>query len=90
LTDLSENARFVLGHWFGPCKAMIYEMVDCVPSPEMQAALDELVQAGHIIRDNPYAAAVRYTRVDDDMWRTCQSDVSLGWVRADFPDHIPA
>lgn len=81
MTTLSDPARFVLGAHFGPFKAMIYEMVDCIPSPEMQAALDELVQAGHVIRDTPYGQAVRYTRVDDEVWKTCRSDCSLGWLR---------
>lgn len=78
---LSDAARYVLGRHFGPFKAMVYEMHDCIPSPEMQAALDELVETGHVVRDEPYGQAVRYTRIDDDVWRTCRSDVSLGFLR---------
>jgi hypothetical protein len=91
LTDLSENARFVLGKWFHPCRSMIYEMVDCVPSPEMQAALDELVQAGQLDRSNPYGKAVKYTRVGpDSVMLECSWDYANGRFTVDFPDHIPA
>lgn len=81
MTKLSDPARYVLGRHFGPFKAMVYEMRDCIPSPEMQAALDELIQAGHVVQDTPYGQAVRYTRVNDDVWLTCRSDVSLGFLR---------
>lgn len=46
MSGLSENARIVLGSSFGWGQVLTYHMVESVPSPEMQEALDELVAAG--------------------------------------------
>jgi len=62
-TELSENARIVGGSTFGfsPGASLRYQMVQSVPSPEMQAALDELVAAGIILREDEPHGAVRYS-----------------------------
>lgn len=60
---LSENAAIVAGSTFGfsPGASLRYGMVQSVPSPEMQEALDELVSAGIILRDDEPHGAVKYT-----------------------------
>lgn len=63
---LSLNARTVLGSVLGMMKTTLqYRMVESVPSPEMQTALDELVSAGIVIRetgkDDQPVGAVRYS-----------------------------
>jgi hypothetical protein len=49
--ELSDNARIVLGSSFGWGQVLTYHMIQSVPSPEMQEALDELVNAGLLRRD---------------------------------------
>jgi hypothetical protein len=63
MTELSENARLIAGSTFGfsPGAALRYQMVQSVPSPEMQAALDELVAAGVVLREDEPTGAVRYS-----------------------------
>lgn len=65
--DLSENARIVAGSTFGfsSSTSLRYKMVDNEPSPEMQAALDELVGAGIVIRDDEPHGPVKYTASPD-------------------------
>lgn len=68
MSDLSENARIVLGSSFAWGQVLTYHMVQSVPSPEMQAALDELVAAGLLVEerglDDMSAIAVRYRLAD--------------------------
>lgn len=63
LDDLSENARIVAGSSFAfPGHTSIrYQMIQSVPSAEMQAALDELVAAGIVLREDEPHGAVRYS-----------------------------
>jgi hypothetical protein len=73
MTDdtLSETATLVLGSTFGWGAILTFHMQESVPSPEMQAALDELVQAGKMVRemgldDMPaHGQAVRYRVAPD-------------------------
>lgn len=67
MSELSENARIVAGSTFGfsPGASIRYQMVESVPSPEMQAALDELVAAGIVIRDDETHGPVKYTASKD-------------------------
>lgn len=51
MTELSPNARAVLGSMFGFGQVLTYQMIESVPSPEMQEALDELVGAGMVLRE---------------------------------------
>lgn len=66
MSELSTEARTVLGSVFGWGAVLTYHMIDSVPSPEMQAALDELFEAGIVVRevgsdDMPsHGKAVRY------------------------------
>lgn len=61
-SDLSEEARIVAGSTFSmsPGATIRYQMVQSVPSAEMQAALDELVAAGIVLRDDEPHGAVTY------------------------------
>lgn len=63
MIDLSENASLVGGSTFGfsPGASLRYQMVQSVPSPEMQEALDELVAAGIVLREDEPSGAVRYS-----------------------------
>jgi len=67
MRELSENARIVAGSTFGfsPEASLRYQMVQSVPSPEMQDALDELVAAGIVIRDDEPHGPVKYTASRD-------------------------
>jgi len=60
--DLSEAARIVAGSSFSmsPGATIRYQMVQSVPSAEMQAALDELVAAGIVLRDDEPHGPVSY------------------------------
>lgn len=49
--SLSENARIVFGSSFSWGQVLTYHMVESVPSPEMQQALDELVAAGMLVEE---------------------------------------
>jgi hypothetical protein len=68
MTDLSENARIVLGSSFAWGQVLTYHMVESVPSPEMQKALDELVAAGMLKEERGLEdmskRAVRYRLAD--------------------------
>ncbi|NTF17989.1 hypothetical protein G6L37_06200 [Agrobacterium rubi] len=61
--DLSEAARIVAGCSFSmsPGASIRYQMIQSVPSAEMQAALDELVSAGIVLRDDEPHGPVSYT-----------------------------
>jgi hypothetical protein len=48
---LSKEARQVLGGCFGFGQVLTYHMIESIPSPEMQSALDELVLAGMLKRE---------------------------------------
>jgi hypothetical protein len=63
MTELSENARIVAGSSFAfsPGASIRYQMKQSVPSAEMQAALDELVAAGIVLRDDEPAGPVCYS-----------------------------
>ncbi len=67
MTELSENARIVAGSSFAfsPGAFIRYQMKQSVPSAEMQAALDELVAAGIVIREDEPAGPVCYTAAAD-------------------------
>lgn len=67
MADLSLNARIVAGSSFGfsPGASLRYAMVQNVPSPSMEAALDELVAAGIITRDDEPHGAVKYAASPD-------------------------
>lgn len=67
MTELSDNARLIAGSTFGfsPGASLRYQMVQSVPSPEMQDALDELVAAGIISREDDPHGSVRYTASRD-------------------------
>lgn len=67
MVELSLNARIVAGSSFGfsPGASLRYAMVQSVPSPSMQAALDELVAAGIITRDDERHGAVKYAASPD-------------------------
>lgn len=63
--SLSLESRTVLGSILGMMRTKLqYHMVESVPSPEMQKALDELVGAGIVVRetgkDDQPRGAVRY------------------------------
>ncbi len=68
MSELSDQARIVLGSVFGWGAVLTYHMVESVPSPEMDAALEELVQAGKITRETGLPdisrKAVRYRVAD--------------------------
>lgn len=70
MTELSENAGLVLGSTFGWGAVLTYHMIDSVPSPEMQEALDELVEAGKLVREQglddmpAHGKSVRYRVAD--------------------------
>lgn len=68
MADLSLPARTVLGSVFGWGAVLTYQMIESVPSPEMQEALDELVAAGALIReqglDDMTRTAIRYRVAD--------------------------
>jgi hypothetical protein len=65
--DLSENARIVAGSTFSMSRGATirYQMVESVPSSEMQEALDELVEAGIVLREDEEHGPVRYTASAD-------------------------
>lgn len=65
--ELSENARIVAGSSFAfsPGASIRYQMKQSVPSAEMQAALDELVAAGIVIREDEPAGPVCYSASSD-------------------------
>jgi hypothetical protein len=67
MTELSENARIVAGSSFAfsPGASIRYQMKQSVPSAEMQAALDELVAAGIVIREDEPHGPVSYTAAKD-------------------------
>jgi hypothetical protein len=66
MANLSKEARCVLGSVFGFGAVVTYHMQEYVPSPEIQVALDELVAAGMISREQglddmpAHGEAVRY------------------------------
>lgn len=66
-SDLSEVAQIVAGSSFGssPGMTLRYQMVQSVPSYEMQEALDELVAAGIVIREDEPGGAVKYSASRD-------------------------
>lgn len=77
-SELSSNARHVLGAVFGWNSVLMYHNIESVPSPEMQEILDELVAAGMLkaevgMDDMPaHGQAVRYRvseGVDLDSYR---------------------
>lgn len=53
MTDdtLSHTASVLLGSMFCYGNVLTYHMQESVPSPEMQAVLDELVGAGKLVRE---------------------------------------
>lgn len=67
MSNLSENAKIVAGSTFGfsPGASLRYQMVESVPSPEMQSALDELVAAGIVLRDDEPHGPIKYTASRD-------------------------
>lgn len=81
MVELSFNARMVAGSSFGfsPGASLRYAMVVSVPSTEMQAALDELVAAGVITRNDEPHGAVRYV---------ASPDVDFTLYRAEVAQHI--
>jgi len=68
MSELSDKARIVLGSVFGWGAVFTYHMVESIPSPEMDAALEELVQAGKVTREiglpDMTRDAVRYRVAD--------------------------
>jgi hypothetical protein len=70
MEELSENASIVLGSTFGWGSVVTYHMLEYKPSPEMQEALDELVEAGKLVREQglddmpQHGKAVRYRVAD--------------------------
>lgn len=68
MAELSAEARSVLGGMFGFGQVLTFHMIESIPSPEMQAALDELVAAGMVIREEGLPdmtrKAVRYRAAD--------------------------
>lgn len=65
MSSLSLSARTVLGSVLGMSKSKLqYRMIENVPSPEMQSALDELVAAGIVVcetgKEDQPIGAVRY------------------------------
>ncbi len=88
MSDLSENARLIAGSTFGfsPGASLRYQMVQSVPSPEMQDALDELVAAGIIIREDEPHGPVRYVASRDFDFR----DVRAYAVERMLSDNPPA
>jgi hypothetical protein len=83
--QLSLNARTVLGSVFGWNTVLTYHMQDSVPSEEMQAALDELVAANMLLREQglpdmpAHGKSVRY-RVADG--------VNLAPLRKEAAEHV--
>ena len=67
MTELSVNARIVAGSSFSMSRnaTIRYSMELRVPSAEMQAALDELVAAGIVLREDEPGGAVSYTASPD-------------------------
>lgn len=84
---LSPTAAYVFGSMFGYTAVLMYSMQEHVPSPEMQAVLDELVEAGQLIRETnmddmpAHGEAVRYRRAPDSDIQRYRSDHSLGWLK---------
>lgn len=85
---LSPAAAWIFATTFPTAgSALMYQMQNHVPSPEMQAVLDELVNAGKLIRemnmdDMPaHGEAVRYVVAPDSDHSTYRSDYSLGWLK---------
>jgi hypothetical protein len=82
--DLSVNAKLVAGSTFGfsPGASIRYQMVESIPSPEMQEALDELVCHAIVTREDEPGGAVKYTASSDIdfmpyrkfAWEQMQSD----------------
>lgn len=79
MTELSLNARTVAGSMFSfsPGASLRYAMRETVPSPEMQAALDELVAAGLVLRDDEPGGAVRYTASRDADFMPFRKEAAL-------------
>lgn len=65
--ELAENARIVAGSSFAfsAGASIRYQMKQSVPSSEMQAALDELVAAGIVIREDEPHGPVCYSAAPD-------------------------
>lgn len=63
--SLSENAAYVMGSLFSYAGKVTYFRQSSLPSPEMQAALDELATKGYLIKtenaDDMPRGAVRYS-----------------------------
>lgn len=51
MAELTVNARSVLGSMFSFGQVLTYHMIESIPSPEMQEALDELVAAGMVAKE---------------------------------------
>lgn len=60
MVELSRNAKFVAGTTFWLKTSLRYKMAESLPSPEMQNALDELVSAGVLDREDEHSGAVLY------------------------------
>jgi hypothetical protein len=94
MSCLSEIATIVAGSTFGfsPGASLRYQMVKSVPSPEMQAALDELVAAGIVIREDEASGAVKYTasrEVDFTEYRKVAFDRMMDGTTYDIRVFIP-
>lgn len=89
---LSPDAAWIFATVFLTSRsALQYNMQNHVPSPEMQTVLDELVNAGKLVRemnmdDMPaHGEAVRYRVADGSDHSSYRSDYSLGWLKQPNP-----
>lgn len=64
---LSPNARFVAGSTFGMISknTLRYSMVEREPSPEVWGALNELVAAGIVVREEEDSGAITFSSAPD-------------------------
>lgn len=84
MTELSDNARSVLGSMFSFGQVLTYHMIESIPSPEMQEALDELVAAGMVTKEEGLPdmtrKAVRYRAAEHVDLKPFQREV---WDKID-------
>ncbi|MNE09738.1 hypothetical protein D3C80_1024250 [compost metagenome] len=69
MAELSVNALSILGSMFSFGQVLTYHMIESIPSPEMQEALDKLVAAGMVEKEQGLPdmtrKAVRYRAAND-------------------------
>lgn len=87
MKELSLNARTIAGSMFSfsPGASLRYAMRESIPSPEMQTALDELVAAGLVLRDDEPGGAVRYTASREADFKEFRKEAALSVLDGTSP-----